>query len=104
MDTPVEMKKSSEIMLREVGDIGWFRAEACLQKIRSTNVEKREILLHASRILKNTCPIVLNHQMVHANQASSGNLLVRQDEHGGFLRVGRNGAADYSFVEEHDSS
>jgi hypothetical protein len=35
-------------------------------------VEKRQILLQASGILKNTCPIVLNEQMM-ANASGSVN-------------------------------
>jgi 8-oxo-dGTP pyrophosphatase MutT (NUDIX family) len=72
MDTSVEMKSTNECMLREIGDIGWFSLDEALNKIRPTNLEKREILLQASRILKNTCPIVF--------QSQQGNPLVRQDE------------------------
>lgn len=92
MNTVVEMKKSDEMMLREVGDIGWFGLEEALQRIRPTNVEKREILLQASRILKNTCPIVLSESVLLSAGASDGNPILRQDEQ-------RKGNA-YSFIDE----
>ena len=42
-------------MIREVGDIGWFTIDDALSRIRSENVEKREILLRVSGILRNYC-------------------------------------------------
>jgi 8-oxo-dGTP pyrophosphatase MutT (NUDIX family) len=42
-------------MSREIGDIGWFPIDEALTKIRSENVEKREILLRVSSILRNYC-------------------------------------------------
>jgi 8-oxo-dGTP pyrophosphatase MutT (NUDIX family) len=42
-------------MSREVGDIGWFTMEEALTRIRSENVEKREILLRVSGIIRNYC-------------------------------------------------
>lgn len=42
-------------MSREVGDIGWFSIDDAFTRIRSENVEKREILLRVSSILRNYC-------------------------------------------------
>lgn len=42
----------------EIGGHGWFSLKESLEKIRSTNVEKRELLLRASTIFKN-CSLLL---------------------------------------------
>ncbi len=42
-------------MSREIGDIGWFTIDEALGHIRSENVEKREILLRVSGIIRNYC-------------------------------------------------
>jgi 8-oxo-dGTP pyrophosphatase MutT (NUDIX family) len=42
-------------MSREIGDIGWFSIDDAFALIRSENVEKREILLRVSSILRNYC-------------------------------------------------
>jgi 8-oxo-dGTP pyrophosphatase MutT (NUDIX family) len=42
-------------MSREIGDIGWFTLDDALGRIRSENVEKREILLRVSGIIRNYC-------------------------------------------------
>ena len=55
----IEMDKSNEHMSREVGDIGWFSLDEALRIIRSDNVEKREILLKASSLLRSFCPLRL---------------------------------------------
>jgi hypothetical protein len=78
-DTKVSLKAQDETMTKEIGDIGWYDLDQCLEKIRSTNVEKRQILLQASGILKNTCPIVLNEMMLHATSSGTGNPELRQD-------------------------
>lgn len=79
MTTTVQMRVNDECMTREIGDIGWFSLEDALQKIRPTNIEKREILLQASRILKNTCPIIFNESQMSTG-TGSGNPLLRQNE------------------------
>jgi hypothetical protein len=53
------MDKTNEHMSREVGDIGWFSLDEALRIIRSDNVEKREILLKASSLLRSFCPLRL---------------------------------------------
>jgi hypothetical protein len=42
-------------MSREIGNIGWFTLNDALGHIRSENVEKREILLRVSGIIRNYC-------------------------------------------------
>lgn len=44
-------------MRREIGGIGWFTLNDALQKIRSDNVEKREILLRVGTLLRNYCAL-----------------------------------------------
>jgi len=93
-ETSVSLKSTNDLMAREIGDIGWFGLEDALAKIRSTNLEKHEILLQASRILKNTCPIILNNSMINANATDIEhvNIIVGQDER-----------SKYSFIDESES-
>ena len=44
-------------MTQEIGDLGWFTLEECLEKIRPENIEKKEVLLRASSLLRNYCPL-----------------------------------------------
>ena len=44
-------------MTREIGDIQWCSLDDAITKIRPDNVEKREILLKAGKILKNFYPV-----------------------------------------------
>ena len=44
-------------MRREIGNIGWFPINHALQKIRSDNVEKREVLLRLASLLRNFCAL-----------------------------------------------
>ena len=44
-------------MRREIGGLGWFPLNEALQKIRSDNVEKREILLRVGTLLRNYCAL-----------------------------------------------
>ena len=52
----IEMKVDHPHMSREIGAIGWFTLDEALHMIRSENIEKREVLLRASGILRNFCP------------------------------------------------
>ena len=47
---------SNTLMSREIGDIKWCSLDEGLNRIRSDNIEKREILLRVARLLKNFCP------------------------------------------------
>jgi hypothetical protein len=44
-------------MVREVGNIRWCSLDEAITKIRPDNVEKREILLKAGKIMKNFHPV-----------------------------------------------
>ena len=45
-------------MFREIGDIRWCTLEEAMTRIRPDNVEKRELLLKAGKILKNFYPVI----------------------------------------------
>jgi len=51
----LKLDPTDELMAREIGDIRWCSLEEGLDLIRSDNVEKREILLRASKLLRNYC-------------------------------------------------
>ena len=54
-DIEPSIKIGDNVMEREIGDIRWFKADEALEKIRPYNIEKKEILLHVSSILRNYC-------------------------------------------------
>lgn len=45
-------------MRREIGALGWFSLNQALEKIRSENNEKREVLLRLGTLLRNYCAIL----------------------------------------------
>jgi 8-oxo-dGTP pyrophosphatase MutT (NUDIX family) len=53
----VKYSRENPHMRREIGNIGWFTLNDGLQKIRSDNVEKREILLRVGSLLRNFCAL-----------------------------------------------
>jgi 8-oxo-dGTP pyrophosphatase MutT (NUDIX family) len=55
----VILQQQNESMIQEVGNIGWFSMEEALQRIRITNVEKRDILNRVGSILRTLCPLFL---------------------------------------------
>lgn len=55
----IQMDRANEHMSREVGNISWYSLDEALRTIRADNVEKREILLKASSLLRNFCPLRL---------------------------------------------
>jgi len=64
--TEVSMKRDNFHMTREVGAIQWCTLEEATLKIRPDNVEKREILLKAAKIMKNFHPVLTNeHSRPH---------------------------------------
>jgi 8-oxo-dGTP pyrophosphatase MutT (NUDIX family) len=58
--TEVEMDLNNCHMVREVGNISWCTLDEAITKIRPDNVEKREILLKAGKIMKNFHPVATN--------------------------------------------
>ena len=47
-------------MVREIGGIQWCSLDDAISKIRPDNVEKREILLKAGKIMRNFHPVHTN--------------------------------------------
>jgi 8-oxo-dGTP pyrophosphatase MutT (NUDIX family) len=56
----VVMNMNNFHMIREVGNIRWCSLDEATSKIRPDNVEKREILLKAGKIMKNFHPVATN--------------------------------------------
>jgi 8-oxo-dGTP pyrophosphatase MutT (NUDIX family) len=56
-DTEVKMIMDNPHMAREIGAIKWCTLEEAITKIRPDNIEKREILLKAGKIMKNFHPV-----------------------------------------------
>jgi 8-oxo-dGTP pyrophosphatase MutT (NUDIX family) len=56
----VEMNMSNPHMAREIGAIKWCYLDEAISKIRPDNVEKREILLKAGKIMRNFHPVFTN--------------------------------------------
>jgi len=56
----VEMNMDNPHMAREIGDIQWCSLDEAISKIRPDNVEKREILLKAGKIMRNFHPVPTN--------------------------------------------
>jgi 8-oxo-dGTP pyrophosphatase MutT (NUDIX family) len=54
---PIQIDSTNRHMVREIGNIGWFPLNEALDKIRPDNIEKREILLKVSSLLRNYCPL-----------------------------------------------
>jgi 8-oxo-dGTP pyrophosphatase MutT (NUDIX family) len=59
-DKDVQFDNKNIHMLQEIGDIGWYSLEECLDKIRPDNIEKKEVLLRTSSLLRNYCPLKLS--------------------------------------------
>jgi 8-oxo-dGTP pyrophosphatase MutT (NUDIX family) len=63
--TEVEMDLNNCHMVREVGNIRWCSLDEAITKIRPDNVEKREILLKAGKIMKNFHPVATSELARH---------------------------------------
>ena len=64
----VEMNSDNPHMLREIGAIKWCSLDEAISKIRPDNVEKREILLKAGKIMRNFHPIITNESQRSINR------------------------------------
>lgn len=53
----INYDSTNPFMVQEIGDLGWFSLEECLKKIRPENIEKKEVLLRASSVLRSYCAI-----------------------------------------------
>jgi 8-oxo-dGTP pyrophosphatase MutT (NUDIX family) len=59
-DIEVKMNDNNPHMIREIGAIAWCSLDEAITKIRPDNVEKREILLKAGKIMRNFHPVHTN--------------------------------------------
>jgi 8-oxo-dGTP pyrophosphatase MutT (NUDIX family) len=68
-DIKVEMNMENPHMAREIGAIKWCSLDEAITKIRPDNVEKREILLKAGKIIRNFYPVDINEpsKIIHMN-------------------------------------
>jgi 8-oxo-dGTP pyrophosphatase MutT (NUDIX family) len=55
----VRLQNDNELMVREIGGIGWFSPTEAAELIRSINPEKREVLFKAINILQKVCPLLV---------------------------------------------
>jgi 8-oxo-dGTP pyrophosphatase MutT (NUDIX family) len=53
----VKYDSANKFMAQEIGDVNWFTLDECLKKIRPENIEKKEVLLRASSMLRGYCPL-----------------------------------------------
>jgi len=70
-DIEVVMNMENPHMAREIGAIQWCSLDEALTKIRPDNVEKREILLKAGKILRNFYPV--DNSDIHRTLYKSNN-------------------------------
>ena len=68
----VSMNMFDNHMSREVSDIRWASLDEALTLIRPENVEKREVLLRASSILRNYCALQMGCGSGSSSGGSSG--------------------------------
>jgi len=66
----VKMNMDNPHMIREIGAIRWCSIDDAISMIRPDNVEKREILLKAGKIMRNFHPVMINDlsRVIHYNQ------------------------------------
>jgi 8-oxo-dGTP pyrophosphatase MutT (NUDIX family) len=56
---PIAMNVDNYHMAQEIGGIDWFSLDDALSHIRPTNIEKRQVLLRVSSLLRNICPLLV---------------------------------------------
>jgi 8-oxo-dGTP pyrophosphatase MutT (NUDIX family) len=54
----VKFNKENELMAKEIGDIQWFPINSAIEHIRTTNINKREILLKSISIIQNLTTLI----------------------------------------------
>ena len=83
----VRMNQQNVVLCQEIGQIGWFSLDEAFAKIRPTNLEKREVLLRASTLLRNLCcllvgPVISNGVDTGSEEQDTSNR-DGSDYHGG---------------------
>jgi 8-oxo-dGTP pyrophosphatase MutT (NUDIX family) len=69
-----KMNGNNPHMVREIGDIKWCSLDEAISKIRPDNVEKREILLKAGKIMKNFHPVI-SSDLLRTNNISDASII-----------------------------
>jgi 8-oxo-dGTP pyrophosphatase MutT (NUDIX family) len=97
---PVKLSADNVCMSREIGGIGWFSLHDALEHLRPNNLEKREVLLRTSLLVRNFCPLLVGPVAAVAEHAAhaEGNSQNRNEPRsvwGGRLPT-------FGFVEESD--
>jgi hypothetical protein len=67
----VKIKKDDEVMMREIGDIGWVSYEDALRKIRFYNNEKKDLIVQVYNTIKNYMPLLVGPINPASSSASS---------------------------------
>jgi ADP-ribose pyrophosphatase YjhB (NUDIX family) len=75
----VAIQPSNEIMMREIGNIGWFTFEDALNKIRPTNPEKKQVLEKVQDILNSCCPLFIGPMLDVSNDTQTEEPTVNRD-------------------------
>lgn len=79
----VALQPKNDIMMREIGDIGWFTLENALNKIRPTNPEKKQVLEKVHSIINLCCPLFIGPMMYVFNDSQTEEPTVnRNQDHG----------------------
>lgn len=65
-----ELNLNSYQMIKEIGDIKWCSLDEAIAKIRPDNVEKREVLLKAGKIIRNFYPIFTSDEYRNTSSTS----------------------------------
>ena len=91
--------ETNALMNREVGGIGWYSTENALGRIRSTNLEKREVLLRASCLLRSISPLLIGGLATIRN--TEGNAINRSAKNELVNPWNRNGGSGGRGGEQH---
>jgi 8-oxo-dGTP pyrophosphatase MutT (NUDIX family) len=101
----VSLLRENKNMMREIGGIGWFSLDVALANIRATNIEKREILLRVSSLLRNLAPVFVG-PIVATAAAQAAQIeespVNRNREDESKWSWKKPGVQKYSFIEEKD--
>jgi 8-oxo-dGTP pyrophosphatase MutT (NUDIX family) len=105
----IKVNPQNNLMNREIGNIKWFTRDQAITTIRPTNVEKREVLLRASSLLRNLCPIFVGPVVSVAEHEPQmeGDVSNRNRGNGHTTNINptnpwyrRNTTTKYNFIEE----
>jgi 8-oxo-dGTP pyrophosphatase MutT (NUDIX family) len=76
----VRLQTSNDLMMREIGDIGWFSLDAALGIIRPSNPQKKQVLEKASVLLHTLCPLFIGPMMACYESQTEPSTVNRNNE------------------------